>query len=157
MLYANTGLRGHPFTKSCVRDFIYSHKRSIVSYVDTSTLSHAECIVIRKCYEALWLIVGCSPAYYHITKTLEASRVHLFDIITQYRAIFSDEDPLLPTMKEDAPNEAALFHGWVVQKVFACSFNACSHFVFASMSSKKIIICCVINRCPSSCAPWRRI
>ncbi|NXG79487.1 COG8 protein, partial [Baryphthengus martii] len=44
--------------------------------------------------------------------------VPLFDVVTQYRAIFSDEEPPPPPSPEGRPlAEGAIFHGWVLQKV----------------------------------------
>ncbi|CAN9506553.1 unnamed protein product [Ophioblennius macclurei] len=59
--------------------------------------------------DALLAAVPDDDAYAHAAKTVEACRVHLFDIVTQYRAVFSDDDA--------AGAEARVFHGWVVQRV----------------------------------------
>lgn len=58
----------------------------------------------------------------HLTKTIEATRVHLFNIITQYKAIFSeDEDSTagLATISTDtsAADGAKIFHSWLHDQI----------------------------------------
>lgn len=52
-----------------------------------------------------------------MTKTIELSRVNLFNIITQYRATFSDDDTTLET--NDGTDCGNIFHSWINEKVNA--------------------------------------
>ncbi|XP_065089430.1 conserved oligomeric Golgi complex subunit 8 [Ochlerotatus camptorhynchus] len=61
-------------------------------------------------------------AHLHLTKTIEATRVHLFNIITQYRAIFpEDEDAIsgLSTITSDhnAADGSKIFHSWLHDQI----------------------------------------
>jgi conserved oligomeric Golgi complex subunit 8 len=56
-------------------------------------------------------------AYQHVLKTIDLSRVSLFDIATQYRAIFTDEDPLVLANQDSNINDSAIFHSWIIHKV----------------------------------------
>lgn len=65
--------------------------------------------------------IPSDDAYHHITKTIEASRVHLFDIVTQYRAIFPDDDSVRAAVVGGNQTEAvegALFYSWVNEKIW---------------------------------------
>jgi len=52
--------------------------------------------------------------YIHITRTMEVMRVHLFDIVTQYRAIFSDDNLMVDNNPCD---NRLLFSSWLSRKV----------------------------------------
>lgn len=53
----------------------------------------------------------------YILKTIELSRIHLFNIITQYRAIFSDEEPVIPSPSNCNINETSIFYSWLNEKI----------------------------------------
>ncbi|XP_046387778.1 conserved oligomeric Golgi complex subunit 8 [Ischnura elegans] len=57
------------------------------------------------------------PANQHLTKTIELTRIHLFSIVTQYKAIFSDEEPSLSSSKYNSINESAIFYSWITEKI----------------------------------------
>ena len=69
-------------------------------------------------------IPDCSSendAYELITRTIEVCRVHLFDIVTQYRAIFSDDSTVMyggeGSISENSPFESSVFHCWLMHRI----------------------------------------
>jgi len=78
-------------------------------------------------FQSLLNNIPTTDPYHHITKTIEENRIHLFDIITQYRAIFSDDSDLvndsinykqkLESITNASSNEAKLFYCWLQQKI----------------------------------------
>ncbi|XP_011312770.1 conserved oligomeric Golgi complex subunit 8 [Fopius arisanus] len=52
---------------------------------------------------------------FHLTKTIELSRIHLFNIITQYRAMFNDDDH--SSTRDPVINESAIFYHWLEEKL----------------------------------------
>ncbi|XP_034192457.1 conserved oligomeric Golgi complex subunit 8 [Osmia lignaria lignaria] len=52
----------------------------------------------------------------HVTKTIELSRIHLFNTITQYRAMFNDDELIIPG-RDPTVNECAIFYHWLEEKI----------------------------------------
>ena len=77
----------------------------------------------RLCFILLSFLISL-PAYLHVSKTIEACRVHLFDVVTQYKAIFPDDDSVLVGIRGGSSQqfEGALFCGWLNSKVGSTSF-----------------------------------
>lgn len=68
-------------------------------------------------------------ASFHLNKTIEITRVNLFNIVTQYRAIFNDDEhgPLVAVRTQNL-NQNAIFFSWIKDKVHY-SYK-CSDFLF---------------------------
>ncbi|XP_077376598.1 conserved oligomeric Golgi complex subunit 8 [Festucalex cinctus] len=64
---------------------------------------------------ALDAVPADAEPYAHASKSAEACRVHLFDIVTQYRAIFSEQRRA--GAAADHPHRPDVLHGWVLAKV----------------------------------------
>ncbi|XP_036328695.1 conserved oligomeric Golgi complex subunit 8 [Rhagoletis pomonella] len=73
-----------------------------------------------------WLIgtlkaISKDDAQQHLTKTIEVTRINLFNIITQYRAIFPDEEPSSVTVVKPLQGVSCdgerLFQAWLHRKI----------------------------------------
>lgn len=60
---------------------------------------------------------GLILASHHLAKTIELSRVHIFHIITQYNAIFCDDNQTAVLKNDVHINESAIFQSWIQEKV----------------------------------------
>ncbi|XP_008543468.1 conserved oligomeric Golgi complex subunit 8 [Microplitis demolitor] len=67
-------------------------------------------------FQGLLNAIPKEDSNFHLTKTIELSRIHLFNIITQYRAMFNDDDHLIVN-RDNVINEAAIFPHWLEEKL----------------------------------------
>ena len=88
---------------------------------------------LRDCWlTSLLQRLPTSDPYTHLTKTIEELRIHLFDIINQYKALFADDDAIyssanvanqdrllssLLLLNNKDLNESKLFYCWLQSKI----------------------------------------
>lgn len=53
---------------------------------------------------------------YYLVKIIEVTRIHLFNIATQYNAIFSDDEPILLLNKIENM-QSNIFYNWIIDMV----------------------------------------
>lgn len=59
-------------------------------------------------------------ASFHLNKTIEVTRVNLFTVVTQYRAIFNDDEHSpLASVKNQNMNHNVIFFSWISDKVIS--------------------------------------
>ncbi|KAK6640198.1 hypothetical protein RUM44_011884 [Polyplax serrata] len=68
-------------------------------------------------FQNLLSSISVNDGNQYIFKMIELTRVHLFNIITQYRAIFSDEGNVVPSTIASNVNETDIFYSWLNQKI----------------------------------------
>ncbi|CAH0386366.1 unnamed protein product [Bemisia tabaci] len=64
--------------------------------------------------QSLLSTIPTNDASHHLSKTIELSRIHLFNILTQFRAVFSYDDT---SAKRFSVFESGLFYSWINLKI----------------------------------------
>ena len=88
-------------------------------------------------------------AYLHISKTIDACRVHLFDIVTQYKALFPDDDSILAGIHGNSGRRAdgTLFCGWLNSKVRNKKCLVCMYGTLCAILTRcaciRFYLCCM--------------
>jgi len=67
-------------------------------------------------FQSVLVQIPNNDAYSKITKVIELSRVTLFDIVTQYRAIFSDDEPVMGE-EQQSLTFSNILHAWISRKI----------------------------------------
>ncbi|XP_040569303.1 conserved oligomeric Golgi complex subunit 8 [Lepeophtheirus salmonis] len=62
-------------------------------------------------------VARTDDSYDYLSKVMELTRVHLFEIVTQYRAIFTDDDPILSSPLRNNTSNRQLFSAWIQRRV----------------------------------------
>ncbi|KAJ8672446.1 hypothetical protein QAD02_003705 [Eretmocerus hayati] len=66
-------------------------------------------------FQELLESISTEDATGHLTRVIDLSRIHLFNIITQYKALFNDD---VSTLERDIHlSDSAVFHQWLEHKV----------------------------------------
>lgn len=74
---------------SCIK--VVGHLRQLGKY--SSMELRIKFLTVRDCYlQSLVKEIPTSPPLFHLTRIIEFFRINLFDIATQYRAVFSSDD-----------------------------------------------------------------
>uniref|UniRef100_UPI00358EE0E7 conserved oligomeric Golgi complex subunit 8 n=1 Tax=Myxine glutinosa TaxID=7769 RepID=UPI00358EE0E7 len=101
-------LRGPVTLPACLR--VVSYLRRLDALRDTEL--RLKFLQVRDAWlEAMLSAIHHEDPHQHLVKSIEACRVHLFDIVTQYRAVFADDEA------GDSAQATAVFHGWMSRRV----------------------------------------
>jgi len=112
MLHKN--LRGNIKVHQCLENISYLRRLEI--YSDTELR-----IIFLKSRDS-WLYLQksrLSPknAFSYLNKLIDLTRDHLYEVITQYRIIFSDASPESNANEVGGKNESSILSSWVVHRV----------------------------------------
>lgn len=67
--------------------------------------------------------ISCEDRQQHLLKTIELTRNNLFNIITQYKSIFSDDESSSVTKEHNSTDFNQIFYSWLHERVSSSDYS----------------------------------